>query len=314
MQVLNTHFGINQSVFFISALFISLFLSSCNLTHVPQKTFTQRQSDREKKIEKYMEEKSNVTDKYESLGFGPLKVYKPHVFAQLDSLYEIKYTYEQENRIGEFKKTDIPDQIEELREVAKEAEENVEYELEHIYSLTRVQKLTIFHDFFLLDKNDSILRHSPHYKYRIPLEFKDIQLKYLFELHFLTEKPIVIRNEELNFIRFFKEREEELIGSIKLQRFMMHTLNLMTIAEQAKTVDFVKLAEILGKKKILTKHNNVKFKENSELYVDESEYDEIVNYAMEFSWINQESLTEHTTLITFSPYLEIEKMEDLDEN
>lgn len=281
-------------------------LSSCGLKYESTPSLESRRKDREKAIESYVNQYVKQDKSYESLAFGPLTVYKPEEFHRLDSLYEIRFKYEEEGRMNEFAATGMPDQIEKQIEIAERAKDKITYEMEHIYSLQKGKDLSIFHDYFMLTENDSISIHDPFYSYQIPLSLKEMQLNYLFELHFLTPSERYILDEELNFILFFKQREEELIESERdLSTFMHHTLSLMEIARLTGSLDFVDLTKAIANRYIKSRYQSTMVENFGPLIVKEDDNGQVEEYRLlvQFRAVLDNEKVQMRSELNFSRYL-----------
>jgi len=281
-------------------------LSSCGLKYESIPSLESRRKDREKAIESYVNLYVKQDKSYESLAFGPLTVYKPEEFHRLDSLYEIRFKYEEEGRMNEFAATGMPDQIEKQIEIAEGAKDKITYEMEHIYSLQKGKDLSIFHDYFMLTENDSISIHDPFYSYQIPLSLKEMQLNYLFELHFLTPSERYILDEELNFILFFKQREQELIESERdLSTFMSHTLSLMEIARLTGSLDFVDLTKAIANRYIKSRYQSTVVEYFGPLIVKEDDNGQVEEYRLlvQFRAVLDDEEVQMRSELNFSRYL-----------
>ena len=281
-------------------------LSSCGLKYESTPSLESRRKDREKAIESYVNQYVKQDKSYESLAFGPLTVYKPEEFHRLDSLYEIRFKYEEEGRMNEFAATGMPDQIEKQIEIAEGAKDKITYEMEHIYSLQKGKDLSIFHDYFMLTEKDSISIHDPFYSYQIPLSLKEMQLNYLFELHFLTPSERYILDEELNFILFFKQREEELIESERdLSTFMHHTLSLMEIARLTGSLDFVDLTKAIANRYIKSRYQSTVVENFGPLIVKEDDKGQVEEYRLlvQFRAVLDNEEVQMRSELNFSRYL-----------
>lgn len=302
-MLLKQKYDINTSLKYIFTISILLLISiSCIPAYHNKETFEDRRLKQEKAIELRTKSDAKTTERYESLGFGPLHVYKPDAFSTLDSLYALKYKYEEEGKLREYKQSGIEELIEVYKETAKEAETEITYELEHIYSLSKSNQLTIHHDYYLLDYKDSIISHTPLYEYTIPSRLKNMQLNYLFELHFLTDNERFISPDEQAFIQFYKAQEQELIRTGKLQDFMIHTLELMHIAKRNRSVNTLDLIEALIRIKLEELPEKVSAVEFGTLLAHEDESEELVKYEILVIWKTPSD--EQQKVFEFSPYLE----------
>ena len=312
MNILSNTSNFNSSSKFFIAL-ITFVMYGCfptqNINPVEQ-----RNQEREKVIERYILGKTSSSEKYESLGFGPVKLYKPDAFFRLDSLYAIKFKYEERGQLHQFERLGLNDEIEAAKQEAREQKDEVTFEIEHIYSKRKGTVLTIYHDYFVLTQNDSVKIHTPFYHYELPLSYQNMHINYLFELHFLTDFDNIITDRELSFIKYFKEREQELIGQQdKLNDFMVHTLSLMLIAKGARSVDFVELAKSIANSYLARAYKDVVVTNYGSLIAEEDENGRVKEYKFSLQWrgiVNGE-IQKMETEITFSPYLEPKEVEDI---
>lgn len=280
---------------------------SCGLKFEPAPTLESRRKDREAVIETYVNEFLKRDKTYESLAFGPLTVYKPEEFHRLDSLYELKFSYEEQGRMNEFMALGLQEKIDSQITIAEEVKDQISYELEHIYSLQSGSNLRVYHDYFMLNEADSIVVHDPFYSYEIPLALKNMQLNYLFELHFLTPSERYISEEEMNLILFFKQREQELIESERdLSRFMTHALTVMQLARRIGSLDFVDLTKAAANNYIKSRYENTVIDNFGALIVKEDTNGEIEEYslAVQFRTTIEGETIQLLSEFTFSPYLE----------
>ena len=293
--------------YFLIVLLGGMIFNSCGLKYTPTPTLEERRKQREQIIEKYIHENIKENKSYESLAFGPLTVYKPEEFHRLDSLYDVKFKYEEEGRMKEFERTGLQDEIDQQIELAAKVKDKITYELEHIFSLQKGTELTIFHDYFMLNDDDSIMIHDPFYSYQIPLSLKRTQLNYLFELHFLSPSERYIQDDELNFILFMKQREQELIENQRdLSKFMTHVLTLMDIARRAGSVDFVDLTKAIANQYIKSKYKGSVVSEFGSLIVKEDANGQVEEYQLDvrFRTNLEGEEVEIKSEFKFSPYLE----------
>lgn len=287
---------------YLTFLFTFLLLLSCITPYHSKKTIEDRRVKQEKIIENRTKSDANKNETYESLGFGPLHIYKPDAFTALDSLYALKYKYEQQGNLQEYKNSGIEEQIEFYKQSADTAKTDITYEMEHIYSLKASELLTIHHDYYLLDHKDSIISHTPLYEYTIPVSLKEMQLNYLFELHFITENERFISKDEQTFIQYYKEREQELIRSGELQNFMVHTLELMQTAKRIRSVNTLDLIKELVRIKIKELPEEATAINFGTLLAHENKSKELIKYEIEVSYKTPNG--DHQKVFEFSPYLE----------
>lgn len=306
----NTYLRMRALIYLLASLFL---LPACGLKYEPTPTLETRRKQREQVIEKHIHEYVKKDKTYESLAFGPLTVYKPEEFHRLDSLYDVRFQYEEQGRIREFERLGLQDEIDEQIKIAAEVKDKITYELEHIFSLQKGSELIIYHDYFMLNDDDSILIHDPFYSYRIPASLKRTQLNYLFELHFLSPSERYIQDDELNFILFMKQKEQELIESERdLSRFMTHVLTLMDIARRTGSVDFVDLTKTIANQYVKSRYKSTVIDKFGSLIVIEGENGQVEEYQLEvyFQTTLDDELVKMRSEFKFSPYLEPQNVFD----
>lgn len=284
-----------------------LIFDSCGLKYEHTPSLETRRKQRENVIENYIHTQVKKDKSYESLAFGPLTVYKPEEFHKLDSLYALKYQYEEQGKIKEFEALGLQSDIDQQIKLAESASDKISYELEHIYSLQEGMDLVIHHDYFSLNEKDSIIVHDPFYKYKISPALKTMQLNYLFELHFLTPNERYISDEELNFILFMKQREQELIETERnLSKFMTHVLSLMKIAQSVGSVDYIDLSKAIARRYVESGYQSTRIEKFGSLIANENANGEVEGYKL---LVDFETILETDTVLmrsemNFSPYLE----------
>lgn len=288
---------------------LAFVVSSCGITFVPQVTPEERNFMRERKIEKHVEKNLYPKKSYSSLGFSSWTVYKTDAHLKLDSLYGVKYQLEQERKFSELKNSGIKDSINIWRNIAASRNDELRFEVEHIFSIEQYDSIEVFHDYFLLDQSDSIFAHSPLYSYRIHPSLRRIHLKYLFDLHFMTEADWDISQKEYDFIQFFKEREIDLIWEKDQQKFIHHTLRLMLVAQIINSLDFVDLSKFFIFEHLKTKEgvdDVIEFKELEVMTLD----DQVIGYQRIFTWADKQDRFMKSK-ITYNPYLQIEEVVEI---
>lgn len=298
----------NSSYYFYLLFVITSFslISGCGVKYTPVQTFEDQDAKRHQKTEEVLS--SMHTDKqYESLAFGKTIVYKPPSFNTLDSLYAVKKEYIENDQLRELKMSGVEDMIENYRPIARQDIDEVRYEFEHIYYLTKNDTIQVNHDFFVLDYKDSIVTHTPFYKYEIAKNRKELHNSYLFEFHFVTDRDLYISGREREFIQHFKAKEESLIGEPELQQFMMHTMDVMKLANSVNSVDFNILTKQLGLNIVKFLSKDAVIESFGTLIALEDENNTVLGYERKIKWSENNKVNE--TKIIFNPYLELEKME-----
>lgn len=290
-------------------IFGSIVLSSCgNVVNTPIKTISDQKAVLHKTIEETAKEKHALED-YQSLSFGQMKVYKPDAFIILDSVYTVKQEYIKNNDLRGLRRSGIEDLIPGYRAAALQEIDEVQYEVEHIYQTSTPDSVHIHSSFFLFDYKDSLLFVTPFYDFRLESKHKDLFYAYQFDYHFVTNREIYISEEEWDFLRFFKTRQFELIGSSELEPFMQHTMLVMEAAKKSSTVDFRNVSKLLAMNHFSELGKKITIENFGKLMVTE-ENGEVIKYEFQVDWIDEsmEGMNKSTSF-SFSPYLEIEGIE-----
>lgn len=313
----------NKLSIFSILLISGLLLSSCGSTsNTPITTIQDQTAGFHNQIEKTTSEKHGASE-YQSLSFGKMKVFKPSAFVRLDSIYTIKQNYLNKDDLRGLHNTGIEDMIPAYRAEAMEVLDEVQYEIEHIYQLTVKDSIEIHHSFYLFDYKDSLINVTPFYHFKLPKSQQDLYYAYQFDYHFVTSRNFYISEAELQFLRFFKNRKLELIGSEEFQPFISHTMNVMEAAKKASSVDFRKISKIwiinyfkeLGVELTIEKLGDLIALEKNgvvigyELRVEWNDESKKVKFAEGVVEENDEEAHENSvrksTLFSFSPYLEV---------
>jgi hypothetical protein len=285
-------------------------LSSCagSLKNEPIKTIKDQTEGFHKKIEDTLSKKY-ISKNYQSLSFGQLKVYKPDAFELLDSLYGVKQSYLNNNDLRGLRRSGVEDLIPGFRAKATQEVDEVQYEIEHIYQISTKDSLIIHHSFFLFDYKDSLLHITPFYDFKIDKKHKDFYYAYKFDYHFVTSRSLYLSEKEWEFIRFFKNREIQLIGSEELQAFMNHTMNVMEAARKTSTIDFRNVSRQLVFNYFKSLGKDITIEKVGQLMALENNGN-VIGYEFDVEWIDETfAPIKKSTSITFSPYLEIESVE-----
>lgn len=313
MQILNIFFKQFQLLLFI-------FLSSCITPYEPISSYEDKQKQREKKIETYVQEQILLSRKktgvYESLAYGDFIVYKPPIFHSLDSLYAIKDSLIQNNQQRKIIESDLDLFIEEYRGKAQEQKDEITYETEHIYCIRGESNHTIHSDFFYMDAKDSILNSFEKFHFTIPRKDYNMYKNYLFEMHFITPRDLYISLVERDFIMLFKSKEVELYKTHEHEKFIQHTLRLMGIANAINTVDYVSLTRVVGTALLREKSSEAVIIKVGSLIALEDEFKQVIGYEIEFTWNNEVNKYDNDIISTieFDPYLRIVNFNDHEEN
>lgn len=282
-----------------------LVLTSCgSAMNAPIATLKDQTEGFHKKIEENSKN-SYPSEKYQSLSFGQMKVYKPDAFVRLDSVYAVKQDYIHNNDMRGLHRSGIEDLIPGYRAEALQEIHEVQYEIEHIFQTQSNDSIHIHHAFFLFDYKDSLILVSPFYDFKLEEKYKDLYYAYQFNYHFVTNRDLYISEKEWEFFQFFKNREMQLVGSDELKPFMNHTMHIMETAKRAATVDFRNVSKLLvlnyfkelGKKLTVEKLGELMALERNET---------VIGYEFAVEWTDETiDATKKSTVFNFSPYLEV---------
>lgn len=291
--------------FFIALIGIFI-LTRCGMTEYKP---IERIQDQKEKFHAAIEDttaKEFAGKNYQSLSYGEMKVYKPEAFVALDSVYSIKEEYLNNNDEAGLRKSGVEDLIPGYRAAAQEEVDKVRYEIEHIFQTENDTFIHIYHSFFLFNYKDSLLNITPFYDFKIIKNQKQSFYNYLFGYHFVDDRNLLISIDEQNFIRFYKQKEMQLIGTNQLEPFMSHVLNVMEVARGVHTVDFREIGRQMAFSyfKGNRKSQNVAIDKLGKLF-EVKEDDIIQYYEVEIDWTNEDTNANYKTSFKFDPYLEI---------
>lgn len=293
---------------FLFLLFFGLILCGCGLKRPPIETISEVKEDFQTKITDTI--KMTYPSKlYKSLAYGELKVYKPDAFLKLDSIYRIKQQYLERNDFSGLHKSNIEELIPGYRAAAQKEINEVKYEIEHVFQIRTPgeDSVTIHHNFYVFNYQDSLMMVTPFYQFRIPLKTERFLNAYIYRQHFLTDRNLYISEREVNFINYMDQHKTTLIGSPQLQPFMNHVFMLMDFSNIAHSVDFNDLSKYMAIHYFKTNAFTPVIQDLGKLYVYKDK-DEIVNYELKVKWKDKKDQLIKQTIFTFSPYLQIEKV------
>ncbi len=250
--------------------------------------------------------KKYAGQKYQSLSYGEMKVYKPRAFIKLDSIYGIKAKYLKNNDQIGLRKSGIEDLIPGYRAAAQEEIDKVQYEIEHIFQTEDANSMHVYHSYYLFDYKDSLLSITPFYDFKIGIENQNTFYEYLFGYHFVDDRNLRISMDEQDFLHFFRLREVQLIGSDQLQPFMHHVMQVMNVAKALHTIDFREIGRqlALGNFKTNRKGENVTINKLGKLF-EVTKNENIQYYELAIDWTDKSNKLNYRTEFKFSPYLEI---------
>lgn len=283
-------------------------ISSCVSTYEPIERFEEKGQKRKEKIENLLVERYSDTS-YQSLAYGPLIVYKPESFKQLDSLYALKDAYIERNDLRGLKNSGIEEKIPSYRAEAQEDIDKVSYEIEHVYSVKRKDSISIFHTIFLFDHKDSITSEDELYNYSIPKELQEMHTNYLFEYHFITNRDLYISRDEQDFIDYFKNMEQNLAGTDKLQPFIINLLETMQLAQRINSVDYRDLVKFKSIQQLKKMGSNITVHEFGTLLALTDKNDRIIGYEFSIQWQRDDDKIKKKSIFSYSPTLTLIEIE-----
>lgn len=310
LQLITVRFSIwlyktKTPAFFLAAFLV---LSSCISSHQPVERFQEKENNRKELIETILT-KEHGDSVYQSLAFGPLTVYKPESFRELDSLYALKDDFIERNDLRGLKTSGVEDKIPAYRAEAQNDVDKVEYEIEHIFSLEYDDSFNISHTFFLFNHEDSLLSQDKLYSYTLPSQYKKMHNKYLFEYHFITSRDLYISRDEMEFIQFYKKKERQLAGTEELDSFMVNTMKTMELAQNINSVDYRELIKYRSIENLKPLGGDITINEFGTLIALKDENERIVGYEYTIRWHDNANNIKKKSIFSYSPTLTLEGIE-----
>lgn len=287
-------------------LLIIVTFSGCGLQQKPIETIADVKQHFQNKIED-ITSAIYAGKNYKSIAFGETKVYRPDAFRKLDSVYKIKQKYIQNNDLRGLRNSGIEDVIPGYRAAASQVLDSVKYEIEHVYQTSKVDTISIHHSFYLFNYKDSLELITPFYTYDIPSKLYPFFDDYIYRKHFITDRNLYISSEEVNFINYFNQHKTELIGTEKLQPFMIHLFKLMRFAHEAHSVDFNELSKYVALHYLKDQYKDIIITDLGKLYAYKEDQ-KVLNYELKITWTHKNDNNTQSTTFTYSPYLELEKV------
>jgi len=282
-------------------------LGGCITAHEPIERFKQKETTKKENIEEILSLRYGDST-YQSLAYGPLIVYKPESFKQLDSLYALKEDFIERNDLRGLETSNVEEKIPSYRAQAQQDIQLVQYEIEHIYSVKSVDSLTIHHSVFLYDYMDSLLSQDTLYTYSFPKKYEKMHINYLFEYHFITKRDLYISNNERQFIQYFKRKEQDLAKSPSISSFMTQVLETMTLAQKINSVEYNELIKYKSIQNLKPLGGNITINEFGTLIALEKN-NEIVGYEYDIRWQDNSDKIKKKSIFTYTPTLSLEKID-----
>jgi len=282
-------------------------LGGCITAHEPIERFKQKETTKKENIEEILSLRYGDST-YQSLAYGPLIVYKPESFKQLDSLYALKEDFIERNDLRGLETSNVEEKIPSYRAQAQQDIQLVQYEIEHIFSVKSVDSLTIHHSVFLYDYMDSLLSQDTLYTYSFPKKYEKMHINYLFEYHFLTKRDLYISNNERQFIQYFKRKEQDLAKSPSISSFMTQVLETMTLAQKINSVEYNELIKYKSIQNLKPLGGNITINEFGTLIALEKN-NKIVGYEYDIRWQDNSDKIKKKSIFTYTPTLSLEKID-----
>ncbi|MFA5575035.1 MAG: hypothetical protein WC994_08280 [Brumimicrobium sp.] len=291
----------------VSTLFI---VSGCAVSSISSSNSI---IEKEEKFQKFIESHASSQfsgNIYQSTAYGPMKMYKPQSFVELDSLYRIKQQFVDNNDFRGLKMSGIDDVIPTYKEAADKEIHQIEYEIEHLYQLIKGDTIEVHHDFYLFDYEDKFISRTPFFNYSIPKKYQDFYYAYEFGMHFIDNRPMHISTQEQQFLRFFKNKAFSLIREPELDEFMTHTMKMMETAFLVQSVDFREISKKIVLQEFINKNHELTINNISPLFALK-EGEQVLGYELNVDWLDELEGIEKITKFVFSPYLEIQNKSTL---
>lgn len=272
---------ISYRIFQVIGLFSMLLsLVGCaDLKYTPQVPPENRQLQRQKAIEtRIQEEFKDQNLKYKSIAFGQTVTVKPPSFAKLDSLYEIKYRLESTGK----RDARLDENIGIQRMICQNDTARILYMEEHVFSLSSDSISEVFSGTFSLNSRNEIQKVEFKESYVIPSNLSIFYSYYVLNESFMWNSPQPTQ-EENDFYLIYKTRAAQLFGKQK-EDFIIHTLNMMKIAKNKRSLEKQLFLQELSKRSCHT--GVIDYKDAVFLRVDQvsTTEDKIDYYLVEYQY------------------------------
>lgn len=279
------------------ALICILLFSACGLKYTPTETREDVAMNRKNTVTQYIRESyKDSAVVYQSLVFAPPTVVKPYHHRLLDSLYEIKFTNEQNSRFDR----DLEEKINNQKIVIANSKEHIQYIEHHIYSIQTEGTSNVYYADVSFDSRNTISQFTITQTYQFPSNLLAIFKSYITResIAFPNYRPT---NDELAFYDYF-DNELTQRPSYQQNEFMTTMLNTFLIARNVRSIET----------KVLLQHLSVIYAENrqygSQVDIFHSvngvwEDDQLLKYEVNFT------TPAGTFNGVFSPYFELISMD-----
>lgn len=230
----STHF---RFLFFASVL---VSFSSCGLKYTPQISPETKREERKLVIENEIrKEFAERKMQYKSIGFGEMITLKPASYMVLDSLFEKKYNLEQQGK----RTKDLDETIAIQRLICRNDTNEVLYMEQHVFSLEGDSTAEVLSGNFSLNSNNDLRKVNFTSSYVIPKELVTYYNYYILESSFLTNQSEPLSSEKLFYDSY--KAEMSLRNGENADQFLVHTLKLMKVGKENRSLDKQKILESL---------------------------------------------------------------------
>lgn len=244
---------------------------------------------------------------YKDMAWGTPKTIKPLSYIHLDSLYAIKYNLEQQSR----RDVELESEINIQRQIALNDTAPILYLEDHLFSVTKDGKTTVYSSAIESDRNNIIRNSTINASNNLATEMIEEFKIYTFEESFLNRGYAPEQTEQV-FYRRFKTRADQMTGDER-DRFINHTLDLMQRARKARSLETKDmLMEIVRQRVHGAKRSNIlneKFESMEELVNKSGGTNTIIGFQVVYSYqkVVDGLTTSFRYFVELSDYLEIQK-------
>lgn len=236
---------------YLVGILVLILFASCDLHYTPPPTLENASTQRKRTVEQYISDSYKDTSlTYQSLLFSETTVVKPENYKILDSLYLLKYNNEQNNVYD----PQLEEKIAIQRTIIQLDTNKVTYVENHVYAISGALETEIYFADIGITNALKVTDFQIERQLTIPTEFIPEFTTYL------TEESIVYPGYlpsqlEINFYTFYKEHEQTL-GIAEAEDFIVHTLKLIHLGRNLKTIESrTLLQELSVKHASLRKYN-----------------------------------------------------------
>lgn len=278
-------------------------VACADLRYTPQVPPENKQLLRQKAIEtRIQEEFKDQNLKYKSLAFGQTVTVKPPSFSKLDSLYEVKYQLENSGK----RDARLDENIGIQRLICQNDTARILYKEEHVFSLSTDSTSEVLSGTFSLNSRNEIQKVEFKESFVIPSNLITFYSNYILNESFMWNSPQPTEEENAFYV-LYKARAAELFGQQK-ETFIVHTLNMMKIAKNKRSLEKQMFLQELTKR---TCHTGIiDYKDAIFLRVDQvSTSDEKIDYYLvEYQYnqkLGENSYVKKQFIFKYDPFLQL---------